>query len=179
MESDYQVTQGYNNLEATIILTGEKRIEFQPGDIIGYYQPPQSRYGVLDVNTMGYVLYRFDGMFPPNVLSLSEATRTLNNRQPLLQFTFGKKYAIFVSCLVYNYYVLIVCIVDIRCYNLSPPANGEITSCSSDRVGVGYEGDTCSFTCNTSYELTSSDTRTCQSDGSWSGSDIKCRSKFA
>jgi len=36
---------------------------------------------------------------------------------------------------------------------------------------VGYEGDTYSFTCNTGYELTGSDTRTCQSDGSWSGSD--------
>ena len=48
-------------------------------------------------------------------------------------------------------------------------------SCSSGRVGVGYEGDTCSFTCNTGYELTGSDTRTCQSDGSWSGSDDVCR----
>ena len=64
---------------------------------------------------------------------------------------------------------------DIRCDNLSAPANGEITSCSSGRVGVGYEGDTCSFTCNTGYELTGSDTRTCQSDGSWNGSDVVCR----
>ena len=47
-------------------------------------------------------------------------------------------------------------------------------ACSSGRVGVGYEGDTCSFTCNTGYELTGSDTRTCQSDGSWSGSDVTC-----
>ena len=46
--------------------------------------------------------------------------------------------------------------------------------CSSDRVGMGYEGDTCSFTCNTGYELTGSDTRTCQSDGSWSGSEVAC-----
>ena len=44
-------------------------------------------------------------------------------------------------------------------------------SCSSGTVGVGYEGDNCSFTCNTGYELTGSDTRTCQSDGNWSGSD--------
>ena len=65
--------------------------------------------------------------------------------------------------------------LDIRCDNLSTPSNGEITSCSSGRVGVGYEGDTCSFTCNTGYELTSSDTRTCQSNGSWSGSDDVCR----
>ena len=48
-------------------------------------------------------------------------------------------------------------------------------SCSSSRVGVGYEGDTCSFTCNTGYELTGSDNRACQSNGSWSGSDIICR----
>ena len=39
--------------------------------------------------------------------------------------------------------------------------------------------DTCSITCNTGYELTGSDTRTCQSNGSWSGSDGVCRrSKF-
>ena len=40
---------------------------------------------------------------------------------------------------------------------------------------MGYEGDTCSFTCNTGYELTGSNTRTCQSNGSWSGSDDVCR----
>ena len=64
---------------------------------------------------------------------------------------------------------------DIRCDNLSTPDNGQITSCSSGREGVGYERDTCSFTCNTGYELTGSDTRTCQSDGSWSGNDFLCR----
>ena len=64
---------------------------------------------------------------------------------------------------------------DIQCDDdLSIPSDGEITSCSSGRVGVGYEGDTCSFTCNTGYELTGSDTRTCQSDGSWSGSETTC-----
>ena len=68
-------------------------------------------------------------------------------------------------------------VVDIKCDDLLVPANGEITSCSSGRVGVGYEGDTCSFTCNTGYELTGSDTRTCQNDGSWSGSDAVCRSR--
>ena len=70
-------------------------------------------------------------------------------------------------------------VIDIRCDDLSSPTNGEIMSCSSGRVGVGYEGDTCSFTCNTGYELTDSATRTCQSDGSWSGSDVTCsRGKY-
>ena len=65
--------------------------------------------------------------------------------------------------------------IGIQCDNLSPPSNVEITSCSSGKVGVGYEGDTCSFTCNTGYELTGSDTRACQSNGSWNGSDDVCR----
>ena len=64
--------------------------------------------------------------------------------------------------------------VDIRCDILSTPSNGGM-SCSSGRVGVGYEGDTCSFTCNTGYELTGIDTRTCQSNGSWNGTVSICR----
>ena len=63
---------------------------------------------------------------------------------------------------------------DIQCNNLSIPTNGN-ASCSSGQVGVGYEGDTCSFTCNTGYELTGSESRTCQSDGSWNGTDNDCR----
>ena len=43
----------------------------------------------------------------------------------------------------------------------------------SDRV-LSYE-DTCHLVCNAGYELTGSDTRTCQSNGSWSGSDDVCR----
>ena len=65
-------------------------------------------------------------------------------------------------------------IVDILCDNLLTPSNGEIASCSSGSTGMGYEGDTCSFTCNTGYELTGSPQRTCQSDGSWSGSPVSC-----
>ena len=40
---------------------------------------------------------------------------------------------------------------------------------------MGCEGDTCSFTCNTGYELIGSDNRTCQSDGSWSGNKTMCK----
>ena len=62
--------------------------------------------------------------------------------------------------------------IEIRCDTLLAPANGEITSCSSGRVGMGYEGDTYNFTCNTGCELTGSDTTTCQSNWRWSGSDV-------
>ena len=69
---------------------------------------------------------------------------------------------------------MLLYILDVQCDNLSV-TNGEIISCTFSEVGVHYKGDTCSFTCNTGYELTGSDTRTCQSDGSWSGSDDVCR----
>ena len=48
-------------------------------------------------------------------------------------------------------------------------------NCSLGDDGVPSYEDTCSFTCNTGYELTGSDTRTCQSNRSWSGIDDVCR----
>jgi len=60
------------------------------------------------------------------------------------------------------------------CPLLSDLINGVMT-CSLGVDGVPSYEDTCSFTCNTGYELTGSDTRTCQSDGSWTGSDNMCR----
>ena len=52
--------------------------------------------------------------------------------------------------------------------------NNGVINCSLEDDGVPSYEDTCSFTCNTGYELTGSDTRTCQSDESWSGSDATC-----
>ena len=62
----------------------------------------------------------------------------------------------------------------VSCPSLTDPNNGVI-NCSLGDDGVRSYEDTCSFTCNTGYELTDSDTRTCQGDGSWSGSDVVCR----
>jgi len=59
------------------------------------------------------------------------------------------------------------------CPSLNDPNNGAIT-CSLGDDGVPSYEDTCSFTCNTGYVLTGSDTRICQSNGSWSGSYAIC-----
>ena len=56
---------------------------------------------------------------------------------------------------------------------LTDPSNGVIRCLLGDDNVISYE-DTCNFTCNTGYELTGSDTRTCQSNGSWSGSTTTC-----
>ena len=60
------------------------------------------------------------------------------------------------------------------CENLNNLNNGVI-NCSLGDDGVPSYEDTCSFTCNTGYELTGSNTRTCQSDGSWNGTNVVCR----
>ena len=62
----------------------------------------------------------------------------------------------------------------VNCSSLTNPNNGVI-NCSIRDDGVPSYEDTCSFTCNTGYELTGSETRTCQSDRNWSGSNVTCR----
>ena len=57
---------------------------------------------------------------------------------------------------------------------LTNPHNG-IFNCLLGDDGVPSYKDTCSFTCDTGYEVPGNDTRTCQSDGSWSGGDVMCR----
>ena len=66
------------------------------------------------------------------------------------------------------YNVLFISLVS--CSVLTAPDSGVINCSLGDN---SYE-DTCSFTCNPGYELTGSDTRTCQSDGNWSGSQASC-----
>ena len=60
------------------------------------------------------------------------------------------------------------------CPSLTGPNNGTM-NCSLGDDGIPTYEDTCNFTCNTGYELTGSDSRICQSDGSWSGNETMCR----
>ena len=89
--SDDQVTEGSNNfLEANIILTGNNTVEFQSGDIVGYYHPRQSRYQVRTIRIDGYVQYQFNGSSAPTSVNLNNADSSDNERQPLIRFTIGK-----------------------------------------------------------------------------------------
>ena len=61
----------------------------------------------------------------------------------------------------------------VPCSSLNRPNDGMI-HCSLGDDGVPSYEDICNYTCNTGYELTGSDTRTCQSDGNWTGNDAMC-----
>ncbi|XP_066030107.1 low-density lipoprotein receptor-related protein 6 isoform X3 [Pocillopora verrucosa] len=55
-----------------------------------------------------------------------------------------------------------------RCAHLSVPSNGSLHPCSN------LPGNTCRFSCDKGYILTGSATRTCQDDGTWTGTQAKC-----
>ena len=75
-------------LEANIPLTGNRR-QFQSGDVIGFYNPSDSRYEIRDITTPGYVFYVFEGSTATS-LDLNNANATPMRRQPLIQFKFRK-----------------------------------------------------------------------------------------
>ena len=75
---------------ATIILTGNNRIEVQSGDVFGYYRESFSRYRLRTIRTDGYRQYDFDGTNAPTSVNLNNADRDINERQPLIEFTIGK-----------------------------------------------------------------------------------------
>ena len=75
-------------LEAIIPLTGNNRIQFLSGDVIGFYNPPDSGYVTRDIQTPGYVFYVFIGS---NASSFNLSTGIMSDRrQPLIQFTLGE-----------------------------------------------------------------------------------------
>ena len=155
---------------ADVSFNGNDRIEFQSGDVIGYRHRSSPCYTVYSIRTGGYTSYNVRSI-SNDMINMDDSSVTATaNRQPLIQVIFGMTY---YTLTIYVYLKYVYCL-DIRCDDLSTPADGMI-SCSSGRVGIGYEGDTCSFTCNTGYELTGSDTRICQSDGNWNGTDVMCR----
>ena len=57
----------------------------------------------------------------------------------------------------------------IRCGGLSNPSNGQVSIIDNTVGGIA------SYTCTTGYTLVGSETRICQSDGSWSESAPDCR----
>ena len=75
---------------ANIVLTGNDRIEFQSGDVVGWYTTPNARYGMMTILTDGYVVY-FDlsyTLVPPTSANISE--NSIGDRfQPLIQFVIG------------------------------------------------------------------------------------------
>ena len=82
---------GYDYYLGNVSCTGNNRIEFQSGDIIGYYQNSSLRYQVWSSNnSIGYISFvRFEPT-PPATFNLNTIDASDNNVQPLIQMLYGK-----------------------------------------------------------------------------------------
>ena len=60
------------------------------------------------------------------------------------------------------------CLLAVYCGYLTNPSNGMVTFTTTTF------GSTANYVCNTGYTLSGGSTRTCQSDGTWSGSPPTC-----
>ena len=78
------------------------------------------------------------------------------------------------SKIVMQINITMLCMYLVSCPTINEILDGAV-DCEFESNATPSIGETCSFTCNTGYEITGSDTRTCQSDGSWSGTATMCR----
>jgi len=72
-----------------ITLNDDGRIEFEAGDVIGYYQPPDTRYLVWTIAATGYIAYFYSLGTPLSTIFLGSREIFFSNWQPLIQFTYG------------------------------------------------------------------------------------------
>ena len=70
--------------------TGNERVEFQSGDVIGYYHANAVQYRLWSTNTTGYTVYQRDSNSGPLDSLNINAGNEIDNRQPLIQVMFGK-----------------------------------------------------------------------------------------
>ena len=69
--------------------TGENRIEFQSGDVIGYHYSSPVRYRLWSIASNGYTSYYRNTSIPLNTFIINDG-QSVSNRQPLIEVMYGK-----------------------------------------------------------------------------------------
>ena len=72
---------------ANVSFTGNNRIEFQSGDVIGYWHASSPCYTVWNIRTAGYTSYGIRRFGRSRFFSINDDSTS--SRQPLIQVTFG------------------------------------------------------------------------------------------
>ena len=75
---------------ASLLLNRSSQIEFQLGDVIGYYQPSNPQRLIWSVSTSGYTSYSNTVTSPSTSIDINNVHNTEINRQPLIDIIFGK-----------------------------------------------------------------------------------------
>ena len=74
---------------ANISLNGSGQIEFQSGDVIGYYQPSNARQ-IWSIQTDEYTSYSYTGPYALDLLHIYSDGISVTNYQPLIKVMYGK-----------------------------------------------------------------------------------------
>ena len=89
LQVNSEVIQGNSNYETSITLTGDRRMKFQSGDVVGYHHTLDAHFIIQDIQTEGYTLYQFNEISGIRSVNLTEAIAMFDFRQPLIQITVG------------------------------------------------------------------------------------------
>jgi len=74
-----------------ILFSGNDRIQFQTGDVIGHFDPgPDPRFHLWSIQTTGYTTYSNSAVDQADMFDISSAEFSLPNHQPLIQITYGE-----------------------------------------------------------------------------------------
>ena len=91
--NDHDITQKNGYFLANVTLSGNDRIPFKPGNIIGYYHPPSPRYRVSSVDVNGYTTYTISTRSPLSSFNIDEDVDGVDNeKQPLIETSYGNEY---------------------------------------------------------------------------------------
>ena len=75
---------------ATLSLNSSTQIEFQSGDVIGYYQPSDTQRLIWSIQTTGYTSYSNNVTSPSTSIDINNVDNVDTDHQPLIEISFGK-----------------------------------------------------------------------------------------
>ena len=82
------IGQNRNYNYANISLNSSSKIEFQSGDVIGYYQPSSAWRLIWSIQTSGYTSY--SNTVKSSMIDINNVDNIDTNLQPLIKVMFGK-----------------------------------------------------------------------------------------
>lgn len=84
----------------TYATSGDDQIEFQPGDVIGYYQPSNPRYLLWSIEEQEYFSYSNNASVEFMTYNTTNVDHTNNQLLPFARVSFGEYYTIDVNFII-------------------------------------------------------------------------------
>ena len=94
LDDSHATRMGRGNTHYWLInieFTGNNKFEFNTGDIIGHYDPPDPAFRLWSITSNGYTAYSNDATDQATTFNTSSAEFVLRDQQPLIQISFGMK----------------------------------------------------------------------------------------